>query len=244
MKNIEEIEKEIEKYQKGENKKHWQNKNIDITIKGKETSFSVNGFGICENNNFSIESYRYYLEFEINGIKNDKVLTVLLMNPSDKTDPNKNNIDNTIKNALKIAYALEYSKVKIFNSFAKICGNGDEAKKYYKNKNKDIENVNKGFVKNHLEKTGEILLACGDGVTATLYQDYLNILNGFEKKLWTYAETLTTKNRPRHLSIQSQINRELFEKFIDSKEKHFIKILEKPKKNKKTTELFVKIIND
>ena len=226
MMNVEDIEKEIKKYQNGDKKNFWENKKIDINIKGKETSFSVNGFGICENDDFSIESYRYYLEFEINGIKNDKVLTVLLMNPSDKTNPDKSNIDNTIKNALKFAYTLGYSKVKIFNSFAKICGNGNEAKKYYKNKNKNIENINNNFVKNSLKNADEILLACGDGITVALYQDYLKILNESKKKLWTYSKGLTSKHRPRHLSTQSQINRELFENFIKTKEKYYLKIEE------------------
>lgn len=157
------------------------------------------------------------------------------MNPSDKTNPDKtnpdeNNIDNTIKNALKIAYSSEYSKVKIFNSFAKICGNGNEAKEYYKNKNKNIENINNDFVKNSLKNADEILLACGDGITVALYQDYLKILNESKKKLWTYSKDLTSKYRPRHLSTQSQINRELFENFIKTKEKHYLKIEEINKK--------------
>lgn len=229
MMNIDEIEKKIEEYQKGPVNKHWKDKIIDIETETGKTSFKVNGFGICEDNNFAEESFRYYLEFEINEIKNNKVLTVLLMNPSDKTNPDKNNnIDNTIKNALKIAYSLKYSKIKIFNSFARICGNSNKAKTYYeKYYNEKIENINKNFVKNQLksDKTEDILLACGDGITKELYQDYLNTLKEFEKNLWTYAKILTTKKRPRHLSIQSKENRKLFKNFINSKEKYYIEII-------------------
>lgn len=243
MMNVEDIEKEIEKYhdKKKDDKLYWKDK--EITIKDDE-KFTVHGFGICENDNFSIESYRYYLEFEINGIKNDKVLTVLLMNPSNETCPDKN-IDNTIQNALKIAYALEYSKVKIFNSFAKIYADDDKANDYYKEKNEDIEKVNKKFVKRHLKEADEILLACGGEISDDLYQYYLKILNSSGKnlKLWTYAETLTkNEQRPRHLSRRSPINRKLISKFINNinRIKYYLKIEE----DKETQKLFVKIVND
>lgn len=90
MMNVVDIEKEIKKYQNDANKKnwHWKNKKIDINIKGKETSFSVNGFGICENDNFSKTSYRYYLEFEIINPKGNKgSIASIMMNPSNETNP-------------------------------------------------------------------------------------------------------------------------------------------------------------
>ncbi len=228
--NVEEIFEKIEKNRENTNT-HWSEKKIQLPDNGE--IFKVNGFGICEDDNFEKGSFRYYLEFDINSIKNNKSLVVLLMNPSDKTNPKKQNIDNTIKNALKIGFSMNYSKVIILNSFAKICGNGKEAEKYYltmkkedkTSKNRTVEDINEDFVKRFLNDTDEILLACGSGISEDLYQKYLKTLNIANKKTWSYAEK-NKKGRPRHLSTQSKYNLNKFKCFIKNPQKNYLIIKE------------------
>lgn len=213
MMNVEEIEKEIEKYQKGENKKHWQNKNIDITIKGKKTSFNVNGFGICENDNFSIESSRYYLEFEIINPKGNKGSIVsIMMNPSDQTNPDNQTIDNTVTNVIRMAYVSGYSKVIILNSFPYINGNDDESLTQYDKLKKDKDktshkielNINKEFIGKFLENQNkqDILLAWGGDMKNTK-EDYAEILKKYEDKIFVYNIT-SDDDFPMHPSPKNQ----------------------------------------
>lgn len=217
MMNVEEIEKEIEKYQKGENKKHWQNKKIDITIKGKETSFSVNGFGICENDNFSIESYRYYLEFEIINPKGNKGSIVsIMMNPSDQTNPDNQTIDSTVTNVIRMAYVSGYSKVIILNSFPYINGNGKQSlEKFDEISDNNQLKINKGFIKNFLEniKNHDILLAWGGDMKNTK-EDYAKILKKYEDKIFVY--NITSNDFPMH---PSQYNQNEVNKILNGEKK-------------------------
>ena len=190
-----------------------------------ENKIEVCGFGIYEENKCKKGGNRYYLEFNLknNEIDSQKTMYVLLMNPSN-TFPDKN-IDSTIQNVIRVAYALkEFKKVVILNSFSKICGNGEEAKKYFKNKNVKLEEKNEKLVINFLESVDEILIACGDGVSEEQYQSYLTQLK--DKKIWTYANSLTLNSRPRHLSIQHSENRNQFYEFIKNPQKNYLIIKE------------------
>lgn len=190
-----------------------------------ENKIEVCGFGIYEENKCTKGGHRYYLEFNLenNEINSQKTMYVLLMNPSN-TFPQKS-IDSTIQNVIRVAYALkEFKKVVILNSFSKICGNGEEAKKYFKNKNVKLEEKNEKLVINFLESVDEILIACGDGVSGEQYQSYLTQLK--DKKIWTYANSLTLNSRPRHLSIRSSENRNQFYEFIKNPQKNYLIIKE------------------
>lgn len=190
-----------------------------------ENKIEVCGFGIYEENKCTKGGHRYYLEFNLenNEINSQKTMYVLLMNPSN-TFPDKS-IDSTIQNVIRVAYALkEFKKVVILNSFSKICGNGEEAKKYFKNKNVKLEEKNEKIVMNFLESVDEILIACGDGVSEEQYQSYLTQLK--DKKIWTYANSLTLNSRPRHLSIQHSENRNQFYEFINNPQKNYLIIKE------------------
>lgn len=190
-----------------------------------ENKIEVCGFGIYEENKCTKGGHRYYLEFNLenNEINSQKTMYVLLMNPSN-TFPQKS-IDSTIQNVIRVAYALkEFKKVVILNSFSKICGNGEEAKKYFKNKNVKLEEKNEKLVINFLESVDEILIACGDGVSEEQYQSYLTQLK--DKKIWTYANSLTLNSRPRHLSIRSSENRNQFYEFIKNPQKKYLIIKE------------------
>ena len=95
----------------------------------------VTGYGVCENNDYSENSYRYYLEFNIDKPLSKKgTLISILMNPSNKTNPNKN-IDGTIQNVIKMAYIVGSSKIVILNSFALIQSNGNLAEKNFEDNN-------------------------------------------------------------------------------------------------------------
>lgn len=206
MMNVVDIEKEIKKYQNDANKKnwHWKNKKIDINIKGKETSFSVNGFGICENDNFSKTSYRYYLEFEIiNPIGNKGSIASIMMNPSNETNPDKQTIDSTVTNVIRMAYVSGYSKVIILNSFPYINGNGKESLKEHDKKTDYKEDVNKKFVVNLLKNqyNQDILLAWGGDIKNTK-KDYGEILKKYEDKIYVY--NITKSNFPMHPSPYNQ----------------------------------------
>ena len=197
-----------------------------------ENKIEVYGFGIYEGNKCTKGGNRYYLEFNLknNEIDSQKTMYVLLMNPSN-TFPKKS-IDSTIQNVIRVAYASkEFKKVVILNSFSKICGNGEEAKKYFKrlgneSNHKDVhvqfEKKNKDFVTTILNDVDEILIACGNGVLEEQYQDYLSQLK--DKKIWTYSNSLTSNSRPRHLSIQHPENRNQFYEFIKNPQKHYLTI--------------------
>lgn len=197
-----------------------------------ENKIEVCGFGIYEENQCIKGGHRYYLEFKLKNseVDSSKTMYVLLMNPSN-TFPKKS-IDSTIQNVIRVAYASkEFKKVVILNSFSKICGNGEEAKKYFKqleneSNHKDVhvqfEKKNKNFVTTILNDVDEILIACGDGVLEEQYQDYLSQLK--DKKIWTYSNSLTLNSRPRHLSIRSSENRNQFYKFIKNTKKNYLTV--------------------
>ena len=207
MMNVVDIEKEIKKYQNDANKKnwHWNNKKIDINIKGKETSFSVNGFGICENDNFSKTSYRYYLEFEIINPKGNKgSIASIMMNPSDQTNPVKQAIDSTVTNVIRMAYVSGYLKVIILNSFPYINGNGKASlKEHDENHDYKEKEVNTNFRVDFLENqyNQDILLAWGGDIKNTK-QDYGEILKKYEDKIYVY--NITKSNFPMHPSPYNQ----------------------------------------
>lgn len=113
---------------------------------------------------------------------------------------------------------MKFSTIIVLNSFPVILSKGDEAFKYYEDKKDILESkLNTKFVNEILSKKyNNILLACGDKVKANLYKNYLNILDLHKKNMWTYAPSLTSKNRPRHLSTQSKQNRSYFNNFQEN----------------------------
>lgn len=212
MMNVNDIEKEIKKYNdnKKDAKLYWKNKEISLANGEK---FCVNGFGVCENDDFSPTSYRYYLEFEIINSKGNKgSIASIMMNPSDQTNPDKQTIDSTVTNVIKMAYLSGYSKVIILNSFPYINGNGNESLTTYdeltkKDKDKisdsNVLKINKDFIANFLENQDkqDILLAWGGDMKNTK-NDYTEILKKYEDKIYVY--NITKNNFPMHPSPYNQ----------------------------------------
>ena len=182
------------------------------------------GYGIYEDNENLKRQYnsRYCLIIELPKYKRKgKTLTTLLMNPSN-TFPSlpdeKSRFDNTVRNLIILADKMKFSTIVVLNSFPVILSKGDEASKYYE-ENKDIpENkLNNKFVNEVLsKKCNNLLLACGNNVSANLYKKYLEILTLPTINMWTYAPNLTSKNRPRHLSTQSKQNRSYYNNFQEN----------------------------
>lgn len=187
------------------------------------------GFGVYDNDKNA--KHRYCLI--INLPKNKKEnLYILLMNPSNTYPKGMNNtknskFDSTIRNAIKLAYTLEYSNVVILNSFSYIESDSKKANEYYKNNTTENE-INKNFIKKLLktEQNTDLLVACGDKVKKELYDNYIKIINDNIKHLniKTYAKKLTADGRPRHLSTQSSINRELFNETLKNKKLYSLEI--------------------
>lgn len=157
---------------------------------------------------------------------NEKILTALLMNPSNtfpKVGNNKPKFDQTIRNLIILANAMRYSQIIILNAFATIRGNSKEANAHYK-KNSKMDKLNKEFISKicALEDCKDLLVACGDNVKTELYEHYIALLkqNRDTIKFWTYSNKLTAKKRPRHLSLQHKSNRCLFNMFIEKPQKH------------------------
>lgn len=165
-------------------------------------------------------NYRYALIIELPDKNNNEILTSLLMNPSNtypehkESNKNKNaRFDNTIRNLIILADKMNFSTVVVLNTFPLIEGSGKKAAKHYEdNKSNSQYALNREFIKRILRQKEyqNLLIACGDKVLSQLYKYYLNILKDENIKLWTYAEKLTCNGRPRHLSTQSNENRNLF----------------------------------
>ena len=175
---------------------------------------SVTGFGVCENNDYSENSYRYYLEFNIDKPLSKKgTLFSILMNPSNKTNPNKN-IDWTIQNVIKMAYIVGYSKVVILNSFALIQSNGNLAEKNFEDNN--FEKLNKKFIKEFINKNSDKDILCAWGTKSKIAD--LEFVNKSLKNKFVYS--ITKKDFPRH---SSPYNSKKVNEFILEQNKQDIK---------------------
>ena len=133
-----------------------------------EEKIKVTGFGYYDtdepkrkNNN-----HRYYLELEIKGITNTNTLTAIMMNPSN-TFPNSKNkkstIDSTVKNVIRMAYLLKYSKIIVLNSFALIDGDGKNT--HSDNSQKKNLAIIEAYIKEN--KNSDYLLAWGNNAEDT-----------------------------------------------------------------------------
>lgn len=194
----------------------------DIKLPNGE-QISVKGFGICKDNDYTENSYRYYLEFNIDKPLSKKgQLISILMNPSNKTCPDKS-IDGTIQNVIKMAYVTGYSKVVILNSFALIQSTGEKATKTFKNN--DDENLNKDFIKEYLNKNPNTNILCAWGEKSKISE--LKDIDKILKNKFVYS--LTKKNYPRHASPYNSkaVNEFILDEFKkDIKDRTFIKVTE------------------
>lgn len=183
----------------------------------------VKGYGIYD----AKAENRYCLCIDIPNPPN-KSLTTLLMNPS-KTFPTniaekrkiKSRFDQTIRNLIRLAGVNGFGQVIVLNTFPFIEGNSTEANKYaHRNKK-----LNSDFIEKVLNDSTEILVACGDNVEEELYNEYFKIITNIKGNqiLYTYTcgnnkfSGLTTKGRPRHLSLQSESNRVLYNNALRNK---------------------------
>lgn len=182
---------------------------------------NVKGYGIYDVN----AKNRYCLCIDIQN-HSRKSLTVLLMNPSTTLPPNiakrknkKSRFDQTIRNLIRLAHAKDYSQVIILNTFPYIESDSKKANEYYKKYKPFEKNVE--FVEKILANSRKVLIACGDKVETNLYDDYIKIIANIKgkTKLYTYTTEFTKiGKRPRHLSLQSEANRKLYEIALTNKE--------------------------
>lgn len=221
MEEVKEINEKIKEYRNS--KRMWKNKEIKININSTEESFTVNGFGVCENNNFEENGFRYYLEFDINNsLPKKRTIVSIMMNPSDKTNPtgDGNPIDSTVTNVIKMAYVSGYSKVIILNSFPYINGNGEESLKE-KDNSEDKNKLNKDFIYEFLKENVnnvDILLAWGGQIKNTK-EDFAEALENYNDKIYVYD--VTADKFPMH---PSPYNNENVQKAINDGENCFKKV--------------------
>lgn len=214
--NVEEIFEKIEKYRENTNT-HWSEKKIQLPDNGE--IFKVNGFGICEDDNFEKGKFRYYLEFDINSHGNKGSLVSIMMNPSSETDPANKKIDLTVTNVIRMAYVSGYSKVIILNSFPYINGNGTESLEKNNNSKDSQENkLNKDFINNFLKANVnnqdiDILLAWGGNIKNTV-EDYSKFLKPYENQNKIYVYDITKNSFPMH---PSPFNKEKVNNALKSK---------------------------
>ncbi len=152
---------------------------IDLNIRkqAEEHEFSnklikdknVVGWGLY--NTQSNELHRYYLYIKLKGNDTDKILTVLMLNPSNTfPDREKNTLgefDATVSNVIKIAQETKYSALEVINLFSYIEGDSKKVtkKEYFTQKNKyyEINKTNNSFLKNLLNSIeNPILIAWGE----------------------------------------------------------------------------------
>ena len=228
----------------------------DKYLKNKEIP-DVKGYGVYD----AKAENRYCLCIDIQNNSN-KSLTTLLMNPSNTFPTEiatmkgiKSRFDQTIRNLIRLAYKKGFAQVIVLNTFPFIEGNSAEANKYYKEHKSEVsfihnQNINAKFIDTVFNNSTNLLVACGDNVNSELYSEYFEKIKKFKGKkqskltLYTYAQTkikdnkgkdinpLTIKKRPRHLSLQSESNRtlynralqnnKLYELDIDIEKEHFI----------------------
>ena len=200
----------------------------DYLLKQEQKIFAK-GYGIYDTNKQTAK-HRYCLIIDLDNNGKNGVITAILMNPSNTFPKGINNtkktrFDQTIRNIIKLVNKLGYRQLIILNSFPYICSNGKEAEEYYKRaykENSEEDKINKTIIDYVLSISNELLIACGDGVSAKLYQYYCELIQKYKIKnelvLLTYAEKFTiTKKRPRHFSLQSEENRNLYNYALENK---------------------------
>lgn len=142
--------------------KNMKKSNVDIKNRFGYNSIEVSGTGIYSSDKPKEYDRRYYLEFDIltHKTNNKKSLLTLMMNPSN-TFP-KSKIDSTVKNVIRIATILRYSKIIVLNSLPVINSTGVKVKY----SNSETEEINTEFIKYYLgdkelNKTQDFLIAFG-----------------------------------------------------------------------------------
>ena len=190
----------------GKNKNHENNFIIEV---------DGSAYYNCLDPKSKTDCHRYYLELKITNVKNDNTLVVLMLNPSN-TSPaegdEKAKIDETVKNAVRVAYKAGYSAVIIINTFSYIDGNSSTAVKSAK---EDQKNINREIIKNVLEKNKELLIAWGGKVLKKDKSKILKEISQKYKNLKIYAYDWSYKsNNPYHLS--SKVNNKIT-KFLTNK---------------------------
>ena len=186
--------------------------------KNHENNFiiEVDGSAYCT----KTDCHRYYLELKITNVKNDNTLVVLMLNPSNTSPANgdeKAKIDETVKNAVRVAYKAGYSAVIIINTFSYIDGNSSTAVKSAK---EDQKNINIEIIKNVLEKNKELLIAWGGKVLKKDKSKILKEISQKYKNLKIYAYAWSYKsNNPYHLSsiVNNKITNFPITKFLTDK---------------------------
>ena len=186
--------------------------------KNHENNFiiEVDGSAYCT----KTDCHRYYLELKITNVKNDNTLVVLMLNPSNTSPANgdeKAKIDETVKNAVRVAYKAGYSAVIIINTFSYIDGNSSTAVKSAK---EDQKNINIEIIKNVLEKNKELLIAWEGKVLKKDKSKILKEISQKYKNLKIYAYAWSYKsNNPYHLSsrVNNKITNFPITKFLTDK---------------------------
>lgn len=148
-------------------------------------TLNVNGFAYynCENPKAKTDCRRYYLELDIEKAEQNKTLVVLMFNPSNtfpEMNGKKSTIDGTVKNAVRIAYKVGYSKVIILNSFNFIDGNNITAMKSAK---ETTDEVNAQIISYVLTEHKDLMIAWG---TKVRKRDKAEILSS----IWSKATDL------------------------------------------------------
>ena len=186
---------------------------------------SVNGFGIYDARTLSeIDEYRneensdgnrYYLNFSITEpeITERKSLVTIMMNPAGtfpKSGKYEAEIDQTVKNVIRIACAKKYSDVIILNVSSNI--NPDSGKW---EKNKDFKKeINTTFVKSCLEslckdKTCDFLAAWGSKEKILKYiggSCYCEQINKFNSYVYRINEMSQTPAHPGNWNTRKVYN--------------------------------------
>lgn len=171
-----------------------------------EISYNINGidvkgFGIYNSKEPEENNNRYYLELNIQNMTG-KTLITIMMNPS-TTFPNTS-IDKTVKNVIRIAKAVNCSKVIILNTISIINSNVKEA---IKKQEEDKKEDNKNFVLEYLKlcsKENTIFLAAwGANNNINRYNCYKDEIRQWENsnihknKVFAYSINIISKT-PAH----------------------------------------------
>lgn len=210
----------------------------DEYLNTKKEIYNVKGYGIYDS---KIEN-RFCLLIDLPNNSGKDNLTTLLMNPSntfpadvDNKKNMKSRFDQTIRNLIVLANALNYRQTIVLNVFSYIEGNSKQANEYCDtNKSKKIFEQNKKlnfkFTEKILSDSTDILVACGDNVKPELYSEYFKIIKRIKDKqqdkvsLYTYTKELTSNHRPRHLSLQAPQNRILYNQAVSDKKLYELEI--------------------
>lgn len=188
---------------------------------------------VCHENqdNFAQEVHRYYLELQLEKnsafTQNKDVLVALMMNPS-ATFYNEDNgaceIDPTVQNVCRLAYASGYFKVVALNCFSLIEPNSEVLKtknmqQIDESSGFECSDKNLKYIKNALVERGfrstntdiDLLLATGNNPVP---EKIFDVLKSVKDSIPFYVFALNKTNTPKHLSLRVPRNRELIDDVI------------------------------